>query len=146
MMGKVSLIGRSLAKKGTVFTYIGRADECEKCKLMKICQDLVPGKRYEVTAVREKDHDCPVHETGKAVVVEVEEAPLEISIPSRKAMEGAVVELDMEGCPLRWCSNHGLCRREYFTKGQKVSLVKVDKELVCPRELKLKKAEVLLQD
>ena len=143
-MGKISLIGRSLAKEGVIFTYSGQADECAKCKLVNICQDLENGNRYRVIKVRKKEHDCPVHEKGKVVVVEIEEASLELSLSNRKAMEGAVVELDIEGCPLIWCPNHGYCRRELFSKGQKVSVIKVGKVMDCPRGLKLKRSQVKL--
>ncbi|MFO8050975.1 MAG: UPF0179 family protein [Thermoplasmatota archaeon] len=139
-MGKVSLIGRSLAREGAVFTYIGQADECAECKLAKICHGLESGKRYKVVKVREKEHDCPVHD--KVVVVEVEEVPIEVSLPGRKAMEGAVVELDMEECPRKWCPNQRYCRRDLFHKGQKVTVIAVEEVMDCPRGLGLKKARV----
>ena len=141
-MGKVSLIGRSLAKEGQVFTYVGITPECEQCSLAKICQNLEAGKRYRVAKVREKEHKCPIHEAETVVAVEVEEMPIEISVPSRKALEAAVVSLDEESCPLRWCPNNHLCRREMFQKGTKVALVSIHEELVCPKGLKLKRTVV----
>ncbi|MFW3145919.1 MAG: UPF0179 family protein [Thermoplasmatota archaeon] len=143
-MGKVTLVGRSLAREGAVFLYAGQADECSNCRLKDICQNLQEGKRYRIVKVREKDHDCPVHEDGKVSAVEVEEAPLEVSIPERKALEGAVVALEEE-CPLRWCHNHRYCRRDLFPKGQKVALVEVYELLECPRDLKLKRSLVELR-
>lgn len=143
-MGKVSLIGRSLAREGVIFTYSGRTDECTKCKLVNICQNLEKGNRYKIVKVREKEHDCPVHEGGKVVVVEIEEASLELSLPGRKAMEGAVVGIDMDECPLRWCPNHRYCRRELFQKEQKVLVVEVGNDMDCPRGLKLKRSRVKL--
>ena len=144
-MGKISMIGKSLAKKGQIFTYFGPAEECESCKLIKVCQDLVPGKRYKVSAVREKEHECPIHEGGKVVVVEVEEVPIEVSISDRKALEGAVVTLDEKECPQKWCQNYWLCRREPFGGNVKVSVLSIQEVLECPRKLKLKRSVVTLE-
>ncbi len=145
-MGKISMVGYSLANEGQIFIYLGMAEECSECKLNKVCQDLVPGRRYRVTAVREKEHDCPIHEGGKVKVVEVEETEIEMSIPSRKALEGALVTLEEEECPLTWCSNHRLCRRKvYGASDLKVNIIAVHEELFCPLELKLKRSVVTLQ-
>ena len=141
-MGKVSLIGKALAKEGQVFTYVGETPECGSCKLSKICQSLDAGKRYRVSKVRTKEHECPVHDLGTVVAVEVEEMPIEVSVPSKKAMEAAVVSLDDESCPIRWCPNNFLCRRELFPKGTKVALTSVHEELECPKGLKLKRTVV----
>jgi uncharacterized protein (UPF0179 family) len=121
-------------------------EECSGCKINKICQDLVAGRRYKVVGLRDKEHDCPIHEGGKVRVVEVEEVPLEMSIPARKALDGALVKLDEEECPLTWCSNHWLCRRAiYGTDDLKVGIISVHEELSCPRELKLKRSVVTIQ-
>jgi uncharacterized protein (UPF0179 family) len=145
-MGKISMVGTSLAKEGQMFTYIGMTEECIECKFNKVCQDMVAGRRYKVTALRDKEHDCPIHEGGKVRVVEVEETEIEMSIPSRKALEGALVKLEEEECPLTWCSNHRLCRRNiYGAEELKVNITAVHEELKCPRELKLKRSVVTLQ-
>jgi uncharacterized protein (UPF0179 family) len=141
-MGKVSLIGKTLAKEGQVFTYTGQTPECEKCKLAGICQGLEVGKRYRVEKVRNKEHECPIHDLGTVVAVEVEEMPIEVSVPSKKAMEAAVVTLGEESCPIKWCRNNHLCAGELFGKDTKVALLSVHEELECPRKLKLKRAVV----
>jgi uncharacterized protein (UPF0179 family) len=141
-MGKVSLIGKTLAKEGQVFTYLGPAPECEPCKLANICQGLEKGKRYKVAKVRKKEHKCPIHDLETVVAVEVEEMPIEVSVPSKKAMEAAVITLDGKSCPIMWCPNNPLCRREAFPKGTKVALVSVHEELECPKGLKLKRTVV----
>jgi uncharacterized protein len=141
-MGKVSLIGKTLAKEGTVFTYIGRTPECEPCKLVKICQGLEVGKRYKISKVRAKEHKCPIHDLETVVAVEVEEMPLEVSIPSRKALESAIVSLDEESCPIKWCQNQKLCKRDMVSKGAKVAIISVHEELECPKGLKLKRSVI----
>ena len=139
-MDKVTLIGRTLAKEGQLFTYLGPTPECEPCKLSKICQNLTPGRRYLLKKVRDKEHECPIHEQGKVIAVEVEELPLELSIPDRKALDSAVVTIDEEGCTFRWCENNRLCRFENLPKGTKVFLTSVHEVLSCPKGLKLKRA------
>ncbi|MGA1819639.1 MAG: UPF0179 family protein [Thermoplasmatota archaeon] len=139
-MDKVSLIGIALASEGMTFTYIGPTPECGPCKLNKICQNLTPGRRYLLKKVRDKEHECPVHEQGKVVAVEVEELPLELSIPERKALDSAVVTIDEDGCTYRWCLNNRLCRYDNLPKGTKVFLASVHEPLECPRDLKLKRA------
>ena len=144
-LGKIAMIGTVLAKEGQEFTYVGPALECEDCKFSKVCQNLERGKKYRICGVRRIQHDCPIHEGGKVTVVEVEEAPLEVSIPERKALEGALVTLDEEECPLAWCKNHRFCRRKVFDGVMKVSIVEIKEKLDCPRELKLKRSIVELQ-
>ncbi|MGA1794133.1 MAG: UPF0179 family protein [Thermoplasmatota archaeon] len=139
-MGKVSLIGIALAVEGMTFTYLGPTPECEPCKLSKICQNLTPGRRYVLIKIRDKEHECPIHEKGKVIAVEVEELPMELSIPDRKALDSAVVTLDLEACSFRWCPNNRLCRYDNVPKGTKVFLSSVHEELECPRGLKLKRA------
>ncbi|MBN1390593.1 MAG: UPF0179 family protein [Candidatus Thermoplasmatota archaeon] len=141
-MGKVSLIGKTLAKEGRVFMYAGPAPECGKCKLNTICQNLAVGRKYRVVKVRDKEHDCPAHDQDKVVAVEVEELPLEMSIPDRKALESAIVTIDGDGCRYRWCDNNHLCRYEGIPKGTKVLLLTIEEDLVCPISLKLKRAVV----
>ncbi len=144
-MGKISMIGSTLAKEDQVFTYVGPAEECTQCTFSKVCQNLEMGKRYRVAALRRITHDCLVHEGKKVTVVEVEEIPLEISIPERKALEGALVTLDEEECPLKWCKDHWLCRRSIYGDQVKVSIISVNERLKCPRDLKLKRAVVNLK-
>lgn len=138
-MGKVSLIGRSLAVEGQVFTYTGPAPECGECKLNTICQSLTVGKRYRVLKKRDREHDCPIHDQDRVVAVEVEELPLEISIPDRKALESAVVTIEDKGCDRRWCENNRICRIEYVPKGTKIFLISVHEQLRCPKGLKLRR-------
>ena len=98
-MGKVTLVCSSLAVPGMVFTYIGEEDPCGSCDVRAVCHNLEKGSRYRIVKVREKEHDCPVHEGGKVRVVECEEPPREISISKKKCMEGAVLTLDEYDCP-----------------------------------------------
>jgi hypothetical protein len=141
-MGIVTLAGPSLAKVGAVFRYAGSADECEECGLKAVCHKLKPGYRYEVTAVRDVEHPCQVHSGATVTVVEVEELPVEAAIPSRTALEAALVTLDEPECPRKWCPNHALCTVAEDLKGGKVAVKEIKGQLECPRGLKLKKVIV----
>ncbi len=144
-MSNITLVGKEVAKVGFTFTYIGTSPECEGCQVKKACHDLRTGHRYRITAIRDKEHDCPVHDGGKAVIAEYEELQMEASIPSSKAIEGAIITLKDGSCSVVWCVNHRLCRKENPVGGKKVKIVKLMEELKCPRGLKLRRAEVELR-
>jgi len=70
----VTLIGKKLAKKGNEFVYFGIAKDCRGCKLKMVCSNLKEGRRYRITNVRDKHHDCSLYEGG-VVAVEIEKLP-----------------------------------------------------------------------
>ena len=74
-MPLVTLIGEKLAKKDEEFIYIGPNNECRNCKLKTVCFNLKPGRKYRITNIRDKRHNCNVHE-GTAAVVEVQDIKL----------------------------------------------------------------------
>ena len=141
-MSNITLVGKEVARVGFIFTYVGTSPECEDCQVKKACHDLKTGYRYRITAIRDKEHDCPVHFGGKAVIAEYEELKMEISIPSSKAIEGVIISLKDGSCPLVWCANHRLCRKENPASGKKVKITRLMEEMNCPRGLKLKRAEI----
>ena len=142
MMGTITLVGRNMAKKGAVFTYLGTADECSGCSLAEICHKLDEGRRYRITKVRKVTHPCRIHADDTVIVVEVEALPYEISVPAKKALEGAIIRLDEADCPMRWCPNHSLCSIPDDLKGSKAALIEVGGALECPRGLELRKVKV----
>ncbi len=143
-MSNITLIGKEVARVGFIFTYVGTSPECVDCQVKKACHDLKTGYRYRITAIRDKEHDCPVHDGGKAVIVEYEELKVEASIPSNKAIEGAIISLKDGSCQVLSCANHRLCRKENPAAGKKVKITKLMEEINCPRGLKLRRAEVEL--
>ena len=74
-MPLVTLIGEKLAKKDAEFIYLGPNNECRNCKLKTVCFNLKPGRIYKITNIRDKKHNCNIHE-GNAVIIEVLEQPL----------------------------------------------------------------------
>jgi hypothetical protein len=141
-MVRITLYPSTLVSPGREFIYIGEAPECADCKVRKICHDLKPGYRYRITALREKEHDCVVHDGGKVRVVEHEEMPLEIALSQRKAIEGAIVSIDEAECDARWCEGFHLCRRSALKVGTRVRIVSLGPDIECPGGMKLKRAIV----
>ena len=135
-MGKVTLVQESLAVEGKIFRYMGMDDPCSKCKVKDVCHNLETGRRYRVVKVRNKKHDCAVHEGGKITVAEVEEVPEEISITIKHCIEGAILKLDEYDCPHRWCEFNDICRDR---PSSKVKITKVGESLKCPLKLKLRR-------
>jgi len=144
-MVRITLYPSSTASVGREFTYAGEAPECASCKVRAICHDLKPGHAYRIVALREKEHECAVHDGGKVKVVEYEELPLEIALPVRKAIEGAIITLEGSECSARWCIWAKLCRASYLPKGSKAKVVALGEELECHIGQKLIRARIQLE-
>ncbi|MDG6224294.1 MAG: UPF0179 family protein [Candidatus Thermoplasmatota archaeon] len=144
-MARITLYRSAAAREGTTFTYIGQAPECAECKVRAICHSLEEGHVYRITALRDKEHDCAVHEGDKVRVVEYEEMPLEIAVPVKKAMEGAIITLDGSECTWAWCASHGYCRRTALPEGARVRILSLGEDLECAKGAKLKRAVVEIE-
>lgn len=70
----VTIVGEKLAKEGSKFVYLGPNNKCRNCKIKTVCFNLKTGKEYKITKIRDKKHNCKIHD-GSAVVVEVQEMP-----------------------------------------------------------------------
>ena len=107
-MPNVTLIGERLAAVGTEFVYDGEASACAGCPYRGQCLNLVEGRRYRVTSVRESGTlECAVHDTG-VTAVEVEPAPILANVASTGAYAGS--KSPLEGpCPYTECPSHEFC-------------------------------------
>ena len=121
----------------------GSLSECKDCKRKTVCFNLEEGTLYEIVGVREKHHDCNVHESGVRVV-ELKKAPVDTSLDTKHAIEGSTVSIDKEECLNVGCEHYRMC----FILGPKSSkrfrVAKVLGELKCPEGRNLK--EVLLEE
>jgi hypothetical protein len=108
-MSKVTLIGTRLADVGTEFVYEGESSACEGCPYRSQCLNLVEGRRYRVTGVREGGQtlECAVHDTGVRAV-EVEPTSVPANVPSRGAYAGSKATL-AGPCPYTECPSHEYC-------------------------------------
>ena len=108
-MSTLTLVGKRLADPGTEFVYRGEASACEDCPYRDQCLNLVEGRRYTVTSVRENASllECGVHDQG-VQAVEVEPAPVRANVASASAYAGSKVELEGP-CPHTGCPSHEYC-------------------------------------
>lgn len=138
-MPLVTLIGEKLAKKDNEFTYLGPINECRNCKLKTVCFNLKPGRKYVITDIREKRHNCNVHE-GTAAVVEVKELPI-IAAISMELSEGEEEKIEVRGCKSIGCNNYEICNA-ILEKDKKYKIEKIYETIDCPFGYELQKAEL----
>ncbi|MEF8774888.1 MAG: UPF0179 family protein [Haloarculaceae archaeon] len=108
-MPSLTLLGTRLAEVGREFVYRGESSACEGCPYRDQCLNLVEGRRYQVTSVREDANtlECAVHLDGVRAV-EVEPAPVRANVASTAAYAGS--KAGLEGpCPHTDCPSHELC-------------------------------------
>lgn len=133
----VTLIGEIQAKIGNEFIYLGPILNCKNCNLKKICSNMKTGGKYKITKIRDVHHDCKIHENGVRVV-EVVTEPREITIETKLAIEGSVVNFKSSICNNRGCKYYVLCHPVGIEEG-KFKIVNVGKEIKCQNGKKLKK-------
>ena len=114
--GKITLVGKHVAKPGLEFVYFGEIADCEGCKLHRVCNNLQPGKRYRIVAVRNNTvHECRIHKDG-ALAVEVIDSPVIALIPSERAIQNSTITYE-SGCSMTACKSVDLCNPEGIIKG-----------------------------
>jgi uncharacterized protein (UPF0179 family) len=138
-MPLVTLIGEKLARKETEFIYIGPNNECRNCKLKTVCFNLKIGRKYIITDIREKRHNCNNHE-GTVAVVEVQEMPIVTSI-GKELSEGAKTKINRKKCRSIGCTNYELCNIS-INEDKNFVVKKVYESIDCPIGYKLQKAEI----
>ncbi|MCK5111952.1 MAG: UPF0179 family protein [Thermoplasmatales archaeon] len=136
----VTLVGERLANEDEEFVYLGPNNECKNCKLKTVCFNLKPGRQYKIIKVREKQHNCNVHE-GNVVVVEVSEIPIVTSI-DKKLSEGAKTKVDKKECKNIGCDYFDICTNKAAQKGKTYTVKKAYEKIVCPEGYELYKIEL----
>ncbi|MEA2053657.1 MAG: UPF0179 family protein [Candidatus Thermoplasmatota archaeon] len=131
----VTLIGKKLAKNGNEFVYLGITKKCRGCKLKMVCSNLKTGRRYRITKVRDKHHDCSLYEGG-VNAVEIEKLPI-ITAIKKDSAEGTTITFHEVECDNIGCENYRLCHPGVSNK--KYKIVEVMEDVDCPLKYKLKK-------
>ena len=91
---KITVIGERLAKPGNTFFFLKEQEECEKCKIKGTCLNLDPGRKYQITSVRNTTRlNCGLHD-GSVLAINVKNAPIEAYIDSKKAIIGSKVSYE----------------------------------------------------
>jgi len=138
-MALVTLIGEKIAKKDNTFTYLGPINECRNCKLKNVCFNLKPGRSYQITNLRDKKHNCKVHE-GTAVVVEVQELPIITTVDS-KFSAGSKIKIEQKNCINIGCNYYEICNVK-IQKDKEYKISKILEKVECPKKLNLQKVEL----
>ncbi|MEZ0247945.1 MAG: UPF0179 family protein [Thermoproteus sp.] len=96
-----TLVSREQAEVGHRFKVVKVPDECLSCRLYSVCIGrLKPGRTYRIVEVRPSlGQKCKIT-GGEMTPVVVEEMPIRLLLPRRKAQEGIIVtyEGDCRGC------------------------------------------------
>ncbi len=130
-MAQITLVGERQAVVGHEFVYRGPQPECRPCRVKAACLNQEVGRRYRVTAVREVSHPCLLNEE-RVRVVEVELAPPSCSVPTRAAVEGAIVGYEPPVCANAACPNYRLCHPVGIEAKQRIQVHEIGGELDCP--------------
>lgn len=138
-MALVTLIGERIAKKDEEFIYLGPNNDCKNCKLKTVCFNLKQNRRYKIKKVRDKKHNCKIHE-GTATVVEVEQLPI-ITAIDKKHTEGSKAKFQKIDCNNIGCDNYRYCS-EKIQKDKTYVIKKIYEDIKCPLGNKLQKAEL----
>jgi uncharacterized protein (UPF0179 family) len=136
----VTLVGEQLAVEGEEFTYLGSNSECRNCQLKTVCFNLKPGRRYRITKLREKNHDCNLHE-GKVVVVEVDELPLTVAVP-KELSEGKTTTVKKQDCRNIGCDSFEICTNMGLQNGRNYMVKKVYEKINCPKNHELYRVDI----
>ncbi|MBP2132774.1 uncharacterized protein (UPF0179 family) [Methanomicrobium sp. W14] len=140
---RITLIGKLLSKPGLEFIYKGELPECEGCRMFKVCNNLVPKRRYRVTGLKNDTvHSCNIH-YGGVCAVEVVEAPVAALVDSKKAILNSEISYE-PSCTEAGCKNYDLCLAEGLSEGERylVSSVSDSQGFECLRGKTLKKVEL----
>jgi uncharacterized protein (UPF0179 family) len=136
----VTLIGEYLAVEGEEFTYLGANNECRNCQLKTVCFNLKPGRRYRITKLRDKHHECDVHE-GDVVVVEVEELSITVAV-TKEPTEGTTTTVKKTECKNIGCDFFEVCTIPALQNGKNYTIKKVYGKMECPKHNVLYKVDV----
>lgn len=133
----VTLVGEKQAKVGNKIIYRGPLSDCRDCKRKTVCFNLDENALYEITALRDKHHECNIHEGGVRVV-EMRKAPVESTIDAKLAIEGSMVNMDKDNCLNIGCRYYVKCYPIQFSNRKKYKVIKVLREIRCPETNSLK--------
>lgn len=137
---RITMIGKSQAKIGGRFEYLGPPEECKDCRFFNVCHlNLEKGRIYVITNTRSNTHPCPIHEEN-VQTVEVEEPEFEILIDRTRALEGATISYRRDPCYQFQCPEYEKCQPVGLRDTDRIQVEKVlsSKLVDCKEDRKLK--------
>jgi hypothetical protein len=127
----VTLIGSGQAKPGTVFIHKGPGSKCLDCEYSKVCvQNVESGRVYEIVGVRDRFLPCRQYEVEMRVV-EVTDAKIPSSLPTKQAIRGAIVVFQAPECRNERCESYDRCFPLGLKAGDKCEVLEVTETFQC---------------
>jgi uncharacterized protein (UPF0179 family) len=137
----ITLIGVGQALVGKKFIYNGLNSKCENCKYVQVCVKNLELKRvYEIVKVRKKAFPCELFET-EMQVVEVVEAETYVVLPTKHAIESAIITLQKPDCDEK-CDNYEFCFPVSLIEGDSCEIISVIEKIRCFKGWHMRKASV----
>lgn len=122
----ITLIGKSLAKKGQEFVFLGPAEECESCRFKSSCvENLEENRKYEIVDIKDNEQKCPIHAEETVIPVEVDRAKINLLTESKSIFEGSTFTYNAPECD-ETCEFHDLCFPEGLQENDKCIVLKND--------------------
>ena len=119
---------------------MGPNNDCRNCKLKTVCFNLKIGRHYKITKIRDKRHNCNVHE-GTTLVVEVEELPI-IAAIDKDLIDKKETKIEKKDCQNIGCDYYQLCNNMAIQKEKNYKIIKVHEAIECPKGYELNKVEL----
>ncbi|MBQ7928745.1 MAG: UPF0179 family protein [Methanobrevibacter sp.] len=121
----ITLIGKSLAKKGQEFVFLGPAEACGDCRFKSSCiGNLEQGRKYEIVDVRDNEQKCKIHAEETVIPVEVERAKINLLTQSKSIFEGSTFTYNSPDCDEETCEFYDLCFPEGLMENDKCIVLK----------------------
>ncbi|WP_405276622.1 UPF0179 family protein [Methanobrevibacter sp.] len=116
----ITLIGKSLAKEGQEFVFLGPAEDCEDCRFKSSCVgNLEENRKYVIVDVKDNEQKCSVHAEGAVVPVEVDRAQIDLLTTSKSIFEGSTFTFNAPVCDEETCEFRDLCFPEGLMENDK---------------------------
>ena len=132
----MTILGPAQARSGYLFLFKGIPTLCLACEYKKACLDNLDKERiYTVTKITAKKLQC-ILRNSKGILVEVEEADIDILIRAEIAIPSAVLTYEPVQCPKN-CPNYILCCPRGLEPGDRYVIKEVNKSVSCPTGIKL---------
>ena len=133
----ITLVEKSIAKIGYIFTHFGETQICELCPLRHVCvNSLEKNKSYIIKSIMGKEHACLIDDS-QMMVCDVEETNYKITIENTKFLDNIVVKRASINCKEVICEYYENCLHPNFEEQAKIKIIRKIKEIKCPLDLNL---------
>jgi len=138
---KMTILGEAQAREGYKFRFHGIPSTCLRCEYKSACLESLEANRiYTVKRVLDKKFPCLLR-AGDGVLVEIEEAPVDLLIKAEAAIPGASFTYEHLDCPII-CENYSLCHPQGLEAGDRCLIIEVNQVVRCPEGLNLASVRV----